>query len=148
LELEMLHGVGDIDLAAIDARVGERLVQESSGRPDERVARQILFVAGLLTHHHDPRAHRTLAQHRLRGIAVKVAALALLRGLPQLRNSGVRRHKWLGCNRFGSGHRTGSSRLIASTPKTTHGGIDALDTVVLVIPKTIANASDSGTPAS
>src|SRR6059058_3746512 len=53
LPLEVLDDVGDVDLAPVDASVLERLVEELSGRPDERLALQVLLVARLLADEDD-----------------------------------------------------------------------------------------------
>src|SRR3954470_23659276 len=52
LPLEMLHDVGDINDRAIDARIGERAIEEFAGRTDERVAAHVLGVPWLLADEH------------------------------------------------------------------------------------------------
>src|SRR4051812_2912860 len=52
-EFEMFNGVGDVDIFTIDACLIESLVQDPARRPDKRFAGKILFVAGLLSDHHD-----------------------------------------------------------------------------------------------
>jgi len=54
LPLEVLDHVGDVDLRPIDADFRQRLVEDSSGRPDKRVAGAILVVARLFADEHDP----------------------------------------------------------------------------------------------
>src|SRR5947208_1394729 len=51
-------------------------------RADERPARLVLLVAGLLADEHDRRLPRALAEDRLRGVAVEVAPAATVRRLP------------------------------------------------------------------
>ena len=48
LPLEVLDDVGDVDLGALDFGLGERIVEQLSGRPDERPPFDIFSVAGLL----------------------------------------------------------------------------------------------------
>src|SRR5690606_37691547 len=57
--------------------------QQPPRRADERTAAQVLLVAGLLAHQHDPGARRTLTENGAGGAAVQVAALAGLRRLAQ-----------------------------------------------------------------
>ena len=45
LELEVLHSVGDVDRATVDARLLHCAVEELPGRPDERFAYQVFLVA-------------------------------------------------------------------------------------------------------
>jgi hypothetical protein len=51
-----------------------------AGGTDERTARQVLLVAGLLADDHDPGPRRPLAGHGLGGVAPQVAAAADLLG--------------------------------------------------------------------
>src|SRR5215212_8944203 len=46
--LEVLDGVRDVDRAAVDPRVLERLVEKLPGGPYERLAQFVLLVTGLL----------------------------------------------------------------------------------------------------
>ena len=69
--LEVLHRIGDIDGAAIDARVIERAVEKLSRRADERMALNVFAIAGLLADDHDGRMRRTFAENRLGGVFVK-----------------------------------------------------------------------------
>ena len=78
LELEVLDGVGHEDVPARDLRLRERPVEDRSGRPDERMALQIFLVARLLADEDEPRAARAFAEDRLGGLAIEVAAAALL----------------------------------------------------------------------
>ena len=47
-ELEVLDRMGDEDVAAPDAGVVQRPVENAAGRPDEGLAGEVLLVAGLL----------------------------------------------------------------------------------------------------
>ena len=74
LELEVLDGVGDVDLAAVDADGLERLVELAAGRAHEHVAGPVLTVARDLADHHHLRALQALAEDDLRRARVEVAA--------------------------------------------------------------------------
>ena len=52
LELEVLDHVGHVRLVAGDAGRLQAAVELASGGADERPARQVLLVAGLLAHEH------------------------------------------------------------------------------------------------
>jgi hypothetical protein len=56
LELEMLHRIGDENLASVDAGIGERAVKDAARRPHEWLAGPIFLVTRLLAHQHQPRA--------------------------------------------------------------------------------------------
>ncbi|EJZ06364.1 hypothetical protein MFORT_28189 [Mycolicibacterium fortuitum subsp. fortuitum DSM 46621 = ATCC 6841 = JCM 6387] len=53
-ELEVLHGVGQIELVAVDLGCGQGLVQDTAGRTDEGGSRAVLPVTRLLTDQHHP----------------------------------------------------------------------------------------------
>src|SRR5207237_5999162 len=65
LELEVLDRVGDEGVAARDAGVGQRLIENPSGWADERLARQILLVARLLADQHQAGMYAPLPRHGL-----------------------------------------------------------------------------------
>ena len=69
LPLEVLDRVGDVDLVAVDAGGGERLVEQAPRGADERMALFVLLVAGLLADEHDARVTRPLAEDGLRARA-------------------------------------------------------------------------------
>ena len=73
----------------VDAGLVEDLVEHLAGRPDERLAGNILLVAGLLADEDDLRILRPFAEHGLRGVAPERAAAAAL-GRPRA----VRRWNW------------------------------------------------------
>ncbi len=83
LELEMLDRVGDVDRLAIDAGVFQRLVQEMSRRPDERLAREIFLIARLLTDEHEFGARRSLAEYGLGRVSVEGTGRAVRCGFAQ-----------------------------------------------------------------
>ncbi len=80
---EVLDGVGDVDLGARDAHLGESLVEHPPGRPDERLSRQVLLITRLLADEERRGAPRTLPQDGLRPGLVQLAAPALLGGHPE-----------------------------------------------------------------
>ena len=71
--LEMLDGVGHPNPRPVDPGLGETAVEQLSGGSDKRMAGLILGVARLLADQHDRRVRRTLAEHRLGGVAVERA---------------------------------------------------------------------------
>ncbi len=78
LPLEVLDRVCDLDLAARNAGVRERLVEYGAGRADERLALPILLVARLLADEHDVRTLRPGAEHHLRGRLVEIATATVV----------------------------------------------------------------------
>ena len=83
LELEVFHGVGEIDVATVDARIAERSIEKRAGGPDKRQASQVLLVTGLLTDHNNARGWRALAKNGLSGMTVQITTLAFLGGIAQ-----------------------------------------------------------------
>jgi hypothetical protein len=73
---EVLDDVRDEHRAAIDAGLSQGFVQHSTGRPDERLAGQVLAIAGLLADEHQPRPLRAVARHRLGRVGPKLAGSA------------------------------------------------------------------------
>src|SRR5262249_37672719 len=74
LMLEVLHRVGDENLAARNSSIRQRTVEHPPGRADERLAREVFLIAWLLAHQHHVRGLARLARHRLGGVLVKRAA--------------------------------------------------------------------------
>ncbi len=54
LPFEMLDGIGDVDVVAIDAGVGEAAIEKKSGGADKRRAFAVFTVAGLLADEDEP----------------------------------------------------------------------------------------------
>jgi hypothetical protein len=79
LELEMLDRVGDVDAGAVDPRVAQRAVERLAGGADERLAGEILLVAGLLADRDHRGVERAFAEYGLRRVAVERAAGAIRR---------------------------------------------------------------------
>src|ERR1700704_1939214 len=76
LPFEVLDGVGDIDAAAIDPRLLERLVEDTSGGADERFAFLVLAIARLLSDEHDLGVLGAFAEDGLGAGLVEVAGPA------------------------------------------------------------------------
>ena len=76
LPLEVLDGVRDVDVDAVDPRRLERLVEQPARRADERLPGLVLLVAGLLAHEHHLGRPRPLSEHGLRPHLPEVAAPA------------------------------------------------------------------------
>jgi hypothetical protein len=74
LPLEVLHRVRDVERPAVEPRPRERLVEQAARGTDERMTGQVLLVPGLLADQDDPRGRIALAEDRLRGAPVEVAA--------------------------------------------------------------------------
>ena len=55
LPFEVLHGVGDVNVLAIDAGVGQRLVEKFPRRPDEWTALDVLLISRLFAYKNDAR---------------------------------------------------------------------------------------------
>jgi len=83
LELEVLDHVGHVGLGALDARGLQPAVELATGGADERPARQVLLVAGLLADQHHARAFQALAEDSLGCAAPEVAAAAAGRRLAE-----------------------------------------------------------------
>ena len=72
--LEVLDGIRDVRRRAVDARLDERVVEDSPRRADERLAGPVLLVARLLADQHHLRSRRALAEHGLGPNFPEVAA--------------------------------------------------------------------------
>src|SRR6185503_20316055 len=84
LPLEVLHGVGDVKVLALDASGLERAVEQPAGRPDEGQALLVFLVAGLLADQHDPGVRVARAKYRLGGIGPQRAIPARSGFFPNL----------------------------------------------------------------
>jgi hypothetical protein len=78
LEAEVLDHVGDVGVAWGDPGLIETLVEDPARRADERVAFDVLAVAGLLADQHQRRRLRAFAHYRLRGPLMEVAGSTCL----------------------------------------------------------------------
>src|SRR5581483_4101747 len=87
LPLEMLHGVGDVEVLARHIGRLERAVEKPAGGADERQALPVLLVARLLAHQHHPGVRIAGAEYRLRRIRPQWAVVAGP-GLPAKRFQG------------------------------------------------------------
>ncbi|OBB91100.1 hypothetical protein A5779_24365 [Mycolicibacterium peregrinum] len=69
-ELEVLHGVGQIELVAVDLGSGQGFVQEAAGRADEGLSCPVLLVTRLLADQHHPRGRSSGPENSLSGVAI------------------------------------------------------------------------------
>jgi hypothetical protein len=81
---EVLDRVGEVDVVALDATIGERLIQHMPGGANERMALLVLLVAGLLADEEERRVQAALAEHDLRRAFIQRAPRARpgIRGQP------------------------------------------------------------------
>ena len=82
--LEVLHGVRDVDVVAIDAGGVERAVEQLPRGSDEWVAGLVLLVARLFANDDHARARRSFAEDRLGPDLEQVAPATTFRRGPQL----------------------------------------------------------------
>src|SRR5438105_8353415 len=85
LPLEVLHGIRDVHVAALDPRFLEGAIEQLPRRTDERVASAILLVARLLADDHHAGILRSLAKDWLRSERPDTTATAGHRRVAQLR---------------------------------------------------------------
>src|SRR6185295_3718222 len=78
LPLKVLDGVGEVDVAARDARVFECLVEHRTGWTDKRCALPIFLIAGLFPDEHDTRLVRTGTEDHLGRGLVEITAAAFM----------------------------------------------------------------------
>jgi hypothetical protein len=69
LELETLDRVGDVDFQPVDTGIVEDLVEHLAGRTNERLARNVLLIARLLTDENDAGVFGSFAEHGLGGVS-------------------------------------------------------------------------------
>ncbi len=81
LMFEMLDRIGDEGVLARNARLLERGVENAAGGPNERLARQVLLVAGLLADQHEICLFRAFPRNRLGRVAIERTSPALALGL-------------------------------------------------------------------
>src|SRR5687768_13552866 len=81
LILEVLHRVGEVHVAATDARRFERDIELASRGPDERPPALVLPVTRLLADEHQRRRHWPLAEDGLRRVDPQRARTTLRRSL-------------------------------------------------------------------
>ncbi len=65
LKLEVLDRIRHVDARAVHAGLSESLVQDGSGRPHERMSREVLTVSRLFAYKHDLRVGRPLSKYGL-----------------------------------------------------------------------------------
>src|SRR2546428_3886691 len=79
---EMLHRVRHVHRVAVDTRGLQRVVEDTARGTDERSARDVLLVAGLLADEDDLGGPLPLPEDGLGGFLPEVAGLAVGRGIP------------------------------------------------------------------
>jgi len=80
----MLDNVRHVYGIAIDSSLLQGGVKELSGRTDERFARQVFIVTGLLAYEHEPGFLRAFTEDRLGAAFPQVASFAAGGCFPQL----------------------------------------------------------------
>ena len=73
----MLHGVGDVGEAAVDAGFGERFIKKTSSGTDEGFAGEIFLIARNLSHEHDLTIGAAFAEDGLRAAFPEIAGFAV-----------------------------------------------------------------------
>src|SRR4029453_6506538 len=102
LPLEVLDGIGQIDMTGIEAGLSQHLPQQAASRPDETPALKVFPVSRPFADQEDLRPRRPFAKDRLRRALIEVAALALSGCLAKCREAGslrqeIRRRDCCGC---------------------------------------------------
>src|SRR5687767_11797803 len=87
LPLEMFDDVRDVCLFAINACFFQRFIEQATGWSNERLARQIFFIAGLFADKHHYRPARAFTEDGLRSAFPKIATFAISRSRAQRRQS-------------------------------------------------------------
>ena len=77
LPLEMFDDIRDVRLFAIDAGVFQRFIKQTTGWSNERLARQIFFIAGLFADKHHYRPASAFTEDGLRAAFPKIATFAI-----------------------------------------------------------------------
>jgi len=83
LPLEVLDRVGQVDIVATNAGVGEAAVEKKTGGTDKRHAFLIFAVAGLFADEDETGLRASRAEDGLRGVLEEGASLAVASGLLQ-----------------------------------------------------------------
>src|SRR6266487_2506338 len=76
LPFEVLDDVRDVDLAAVNPRLGHGIVKEPAGRPDEGTAAHVFFVSRLFADEDDSRGSLAFTKHGLGRPLVEVTRRA------------------------------------------------------------------------
>src|SRR5262249_42246431 len=84
LPLEVLHDVRDVGVRPIDAGLVERLVEEPTGRTDERPPGEVLVVARLFADEHHPSAPAAFTGNSLSAALPEGAGAAAGGGLLEI----------------------------------------------------------------
>jgi hypothetical protein len=80
--LEMLNGIGDVDIGSIDTCGLEAFIEQLPGRTDEGLSLLVFAISGLFPHQENSGMGAALAKYDLRGFPIEVATATLLRCFP------------------------------------------------------------------
>src|ERR1700687_158661 len=90
LPFEVLHGIGDIDFAAIDVGLFQTFIEQSPRRTDKGSSLFVFLVSWLFADHHDGNFRLRgfgpclqLSEDCLWGSAIEITTVTFLRGLPE-----------------------------------------------------------------
>ncbi len=111
LEFEVLHRIGDVGAAAVEAGFRQRAIEKLARRPDERAAGEIFLVARLFADEQNRRGARPFAENGLRRRRPERAGAAFERVALQLREV---------VGGFGAFFRSGGVGVLGAAP---HGGL-------------------------
>ena len=89
-ELEVLDRVGEVHSPAVYARLFQRLVQQATRWPDERVSLPVFLIAGLLAYQHQLRRSGTFSEDRLGRVHPEITPPAASGGFPEPGEGGPR----------------------------------------------------------
>ena len=99
----MLHRVRDVGIRTCDADGFQRLIEDATGRADERLASEVFLIAWLLTDEENSGAAAALPEHRLGRVQKKRTATTSSSGFTQrgqgdsIRQERLGRHRDFGC---------------------------------------------------
>lgn len=93
LPFEVLHGICDVRIPAIDPGRLKAAVEQVSGGPNEGLPGQIFLIAGLFSDHQEGRALSAFAEDGLSSLKVEIAAAAIHSGFVQGSQTEFRRKK-------------------------------------------------------
>ena len=83
LPFEVLHSIGDVDLAPIDPRRLEAFIEQLAGRSDKRLPLLVFAIAGLLSYQQNSGMGSAFPKDDLRRLPIKVASTTLFGRFPQ-----------------------------------------------------------------
>jgi hypothetical protein len=74
--IEVLYYIGHVDFGSVNARVGQRFIQQTSGRSNKRVPGDVLTVTWLLANQHHFCMFSAFPKNRLRPFEPEITGLA------------------------------------------------------------------------